>query len=89
VGVLFAVSNFIRGLMGLWNEEMKYETSVILIITKLTSVTFIRYMTSPSNIKRLFLHGDFASCVPAKRQSAAPTASSKKCMWVDELNRVC
>jgi hypothetical protein len=30
---LFAVSNFISGLMGLWNEEMKYGTKVIPVIT--------------------------------------------------------
>jgi hypothetical protein len=33
LGFLFAVSNFIGGLMGLWNEEMKYETNVIAIST--------------------------------------------------------
>jgi hypothetical protein len=31
-GFLFAVSNFIGDFMGLWNEEMKYETVVIAII---------------------------------------------------------
>jgi hypothetical protein len=30
---------------------------------------------------------DFASCVSAKRQSAAPMALSKKCMWVDEIEQ--
>jgi hypothetical protein len=33
LGILFAVSNFIGGFMGLWNEEMKYEMNVIAIIT--------------------------------------------------------
>jgi len=32
-GFLFAVPNFTGGFMGLWNEEMKYETNVIAIIT--------------------------------------------------------
>jgi hypothetical protein len=31
-GVFFAVPNFIGGFMGLWNEEMKYETNLIAII---------------------------------------------------------
>jgi hypothetical protein len=35
LGILFAVSNFMGGFMGLWNEEMKYETNVFAIITKL------------------------------------------------------
>ena len=29
----FAVPNFTGGFVGLWNEEMKYETNVIAIIT--------------------------------------------------------
>jgi hypothetical protein len=29
----FAVSNFTAGFMGLWNEEMKYETNVIAMVT--------------------------------------------------------
>jgi hypothetical protein len=33
VWVFFAVSNFIGGFMGLWNEEKKYETNVIAIVT--------------------------------------------------------
>jgi hypothetical protein len=33
LGFLFAVSNFLGGFMGIWNEEMKYETTVIPIIT--------------------------------------------------------
>jgi hypothetical protein len=33
LGFLFAISNFTGGFMGLWNEEMKYETNVIAIIT--------------------------------------------------------
>jgi hypothetical protein len=33
LGFLFAVPNFTGGFMGLWNEEMKYETNVIAIIT--------------------------------------------------------
>jgi hypothetical protein len=32
LGFLFAVSNFTGNFMGLWNEEMKYETNVIAII---------------------------------------------------------
>jgi len=32
-GFLFAVPNFTGGFMGLWNEEMKYKTNVIAIIT--------------------------------------------------------
>ena len=32
-GFLFAVPKFTGGFMGLWNEEMKYETNVIAIIT--------------------------------------------------------
>jgi hypothetical protein len=32
-GFFFAVSNFIGGCMGLGNEEMKYETNVIAIVT--------------------------------------------------------
>jgi hypothetical protein len=31
VWVFFAASIFIGGFMGLWNEEMKYETNVIAI----------------------------------------------------------
>jgi hypothetical protein len=30
---LFAVPNFTGGFMGLWNEEMKYEMNIIVIIT--------------------------------------------------------
>jgi hypothetical protein len=33
LGFLFAVSNFIGGFMGLWNEEMKYEMNGIAITT--------------------------------------------------------
>jgi hypothetical protein len=29
LGFLFAVPNFTGGFMGLWNEEMKYEITVI------------------------------------------------------------
>ena len=32
-GFLFAVPNFTGGFMGLLNEEMKYETNVIALIT--------------------------------------------------------
>ena len=32
-GFLFAVPNFTGGFIGLWNQEMKYETNVIAIIT--------------------------------------------------------
>jgi hypothetical protein len=32
LGFLFAVSNFIGSFMGLWNEEMKYETNGIAFI---------------------------------------------------------
>jgi hypothetical protein len=31
LGFLFAVPNFTGGFMGLWNEEMKYEMSVIAL----------------------------------------------------------
>jgi hypothetical protein len=33
LGFLSAVPNFTGGFMVLWNEEMKYETNVIAIIT--------------------------------------------------------
>jgi len=33
LGFLFAVPNFTAGFMRLWNEEMKYETNVIAIVT--------------------------------------------------------
>ena len=33
LGFLFAVPNFTASFMRLWNEEMKYETSVIAIVT--------------------------------------------------------
>jgi len=33
LGFLFAVPNFTVGFMRLWNEEMKYETNVIAIVT--------------------------------------------------------
>jgi hypothetical protein len=33
LGFLFAVPNFTGGFMGLWNEEMKYETNVIALTT--------------------------------------------------------
>jgi hypothetical protein len=31
LGFLFAVPNFTGGFMGLWNEQMKYETIVIAL----------------------------------------------------------
>jgi len=33
LGFLFAVPNLTAGFMHLWNEEMKYETNVITIVT--------------------------------------------------------
>jgi hypothetical protein len=39
--------------MGLWNEEMKYETNVTAISTELRSVALKWCMTSPSYINRL------------------------------------
>ena len=33
LGFLLAVPNFTGGFIGLWNQEMKYETNVIAIIT--------------------------------------------------------
>jgi hypothetical protein len=69
LGFLFAVSNFIGGLMGLWNEEMEYETNVIATFRYLRSVALKWCMTSPSYIKRLFVssrliwhHGFIQSC---------------------------
>jgi hypothetical protein len=46
LGFLFAVPNFTGGFMGLWNEEMKHETTVIALASKLTSVALECCMTS-------------------------------------------
>jgi len=63
VGFLFAVPNFTAAFMHLWNEEMKYETNVIAIVTWLRSVALKWCMTSPSYINRLFVSSWLIWCL--------------------------
>jgi len=76
--------------MGLWNEEMKYETNVIAIITYLRSVAFKRCMTSPSYINRLFVSSRLIwrlGFVCSKLQSVAVMTSSRKYLLEDEIEQ--
>jgi hypothetical protein len=59
LGFLFAVPNFTGGFMGLWNEEMKYETTVIPLAWSFGMV----YDITLIYINRLFFHVCFGVLV--------------------------
>jgi hypothetical protein len=54
--------------MGLWNEEMKYETNGIAFIMQLRSVALKWCMTSPSYINRLFVPSRLILCLSFVRR---------------------